>query len=345
MDLTVAPTDDLGAVVNFQDFQAVGLFCEDEWWDGTQWVRYPIGNYTPEPRLVMSGYIEQGSIQVQPEQHRVTFSVGNLLSQMDNATIHTLHNWNATFDVPTETGGIVFQGFTKVRTSDIMLWLLQAYTNILRFHDMTTWSDASLQNISQLSCNEGTLLSALRSWADAEFGWLFTDVGNGLRFIPNPHIRSSASFGNLYPFRADIGKDDVLNAQLQEDLQRNVVWVQVRGVRIRDGKQFLGRYPTPTPPTGPGTWLIKDKLSIHSQAFADLLAQSFYNDANRRYTLTLTQPLWRAIGVPERIKVSLAFPDRGIAWNDKPFIVESVSYQIDVGAGTWMTQSSAKEVV
>jgi hypothetical protein len=202
-----------------------------------------------------------------------------------------------------------------------------------------------LQNISQLSCQEGPLMDAVRGWAQAEFAWSFADQGNGFRVIPNPHIRSASSFGSLYPFRADLGKDDLWNVSLQEDLQRNVVWVQVRGVRVRDGKQFLGRYPSPTPPSGPGTWLVKDKLSIHSQAYADLLAQNFYNDANRKYALNLTSGLFRAIGVPERIKVSLDFPDRGISWNDKAFLVEQVSYQVDLASGTWTTQMMAKEIV
>ena len=345
MELTVMPNDVTNPAVDLADFQAVGLYCEEEWWDGTAWVRQPIGNYEPEPRLVMSGYIEQGTIQRTAETHAVSFSVGNLTGQLANATVHTMHHWNATFDVPTESAGMIFEGFTKLTTPDIVLWVLQAYTNVLPYHDFTTWYDNSQQNISELSSQEGTLLDALRGWAEAEFAWLFADAGNGLRLIPNPHIRSENRFGELYPFRADLIDADAFSIQVQEDLQRNVVWVQVQGVRIRDGKQFLGRYPGKTPPTGPGTWLVKDRLAIHSQAFADLLAENFYRDANRRYSATITQGLNRAIGVPERIRISIDLPDRGLAWEDKAFLVEQVSYAIDVAAGSWQTTLTAKEIL
>lgn len=357
--IEVTPSDDVAGTgsqtVAIADFQAVGLFCEEEWQqpDGS-WVVAPISGYG-EPTCLIEGYVEQGSIRFDAERHAVGFTLGSLADQMNLGFVHGTQSWSKEYlDVdaalaipalPDPPQGVIFDLPPGLVMPDVILWWLQTYTNIFERHDFSTWYDTTQQELDTVSTSETSIWNAFGSLADNEWAWWFVDPQGGLHFEPNPHIRSYTWFDGEYPLRVDLGEQDLIAVDANEDKMRNVVWVQLTGTRDRDGRQWTARYPTETPPSGAGSWYMKSGLLVSRGSFLDNIVARVYRDANRRYVVTLTLGLNRSLRVPDQIHLTVEIPDRGIDWVSKRFIVQQISYGIDVAASQWVTTVTAHEWV
>lgn len=359
-DVVIAPPSDISptstrATVDIGDFQQIGIFVEEEWEqsDGS-WNREPISGYAQEPRLLLQGYIEQDSIKQDANTHSVSFTIASLADQMNIGYIHGTHTWGilyasvaqASGDLPSTLPGVTLDFATNgIKMPDVIIFWLQKYTNILKYHDFMTWYDSIQSNLDEVSTQETSIWNAFGALVENEFAWWFVDPCGCLHFEPNPHIRGRTWWEGEYPTRIVFHEDDLLDIAVAEDKTRNVIWVQLTGTRTRDGKQWTSRYPASTPPGGAGSWYNKTDLLVSRQAFLDDIIADVYNDANRKITATLTCGLNRALRVPDRVRVTLDLPLRDISWDNKLFSVMGITYAIDVGLCQWRTTIQLSEFV
>jgi len=358
--ITAVPSDDTAGtsseVLDVSDFQAFGLFIEEEYETSTGWQRESVSGYDLDPTLLVSGYVQQGSIHIDANNHSVQFDLGSVMDQMDIGFIHTTQTWSKVYidadaasaspSLPNPVQGVILDmSPDSMVMPDIIIWWLQTYTDILERHDFYTWYDTSQQTLDAITTSEGSMQSAFGSLADNEFAWWFSDQGNGIHFEPNPHIRSQTWWNSNYPVRAILLDDDVITYDISQDMMRNVIWAQLTGTQVRTGKQWTVRFPGETPGSGAGTWYMKNDLNVSRQSFLDAIIENVYNDQNRKITINVTLPLNRAFTVPDSLSITTEIPDRGLTWVEKQFSVNTITYNVNVPNGQFTTQISLMEFV
>lgn len=357
-EVTVAATLGENDPLPVTDYQAIGLFVEEEWETAAGWARVPIGGQDlGDPRLLFAGYIQQGSIEVSVDGSRIGFTLGGLQEQLAACTIHTISYWGRTqyeifrelnsdavaSEKPTKGGHIL--ELAKTTVVDVILHLLQTYTNVLERHDFVTWYDISQQDTLNLSGREGDLWGVLGSWLENEFAWLWVDQGMRLHVEPNPHIRSLGAYASAHPIRATLTGDDLLRIAPVEDKTLNVIYVKVTATNPARGKAYVSTHPGQNPASGVGSWLILDNLLVSQKGFLDGIVENLFQDANRRWTASAVLFLNRAFVPGDRIRLTLTLPRYGIAWSNKLFLVRSVSYALELAAGSWLTTLQIEEFV
>lgn len=75
------------------DGQCFGVYCEDQWWTGSSWVTDVVGHNRHEPRVVMIGYVKEGSVQKNSQLKQVTFTLETITGQMDRSQGHKIAIW------------------------------------------------------------------------------------------------------------------------------------------------------------------------------------------------------------------------------------------------------------
>jgi hypothetical protein len=80
--------------LNVADGQCFGIYCEDMWWDGTNWVTDVVGNNRHDARVVMIGYAKEGTIQKNSQMKQVTLTLETIHGQMDRSQGHKVAIWN-----------------------------------------------------------------------------------------------------------------------------------------------------------------------------------------------------------------------------------------------------------
>ena len=356
--LSCVPSDDTAGTpsqsIDLVDFQSVGLFVEEEWQlDDGSWTQQQVSGYAPEPKLVLSGYVQQGTISRDANNHTYSFTLGSIVDQLNMGFIHGTDSWGYNYVHTNQTAspakigptvpGAIFTTSGGLKMPDVFVWWLQQKTNVFDRHDFITWYDASQQNMDNVTTNDANIWSAFSSLADNEFAWFFADQGSGLHFEPNPHIRSRTWWDIHYPNRTIFEEVDLLDVNVDEIKQRHVIWVQLIGTRILTGAQWTSRYPSDTPPSGSGSWYQKNDLNVSGQSFLDAIVQNVYLDQNRKINVTLKCARNRAFQVPDAFALTLDLPARGISWVGKTFCVTSVSHEIDVPSNRWLTTISGAE--
>ena len=355
--ITIAPQDNLGQdslPVSIGDFQAVGIFIEEEWFSGSHWHNHPIGGFS-DPTLLLSGYVDTSSVSIDANTHNVSFTISSIADMMGKVNVFGTQTWNKDYldadqnltapALPNPPQGVVLDLSANMVMPDVITYWLQKYTNVLKRHDFSTWWDNSQKELDTISTNEGDLWSAFSGLASNEFAWFFADAGGGIHFEPNPMIRSTGWFEDTYDIPYEITDVDLLNVQVQVKKMREVIWVQIIGTRVRDGKQWTARYPSDTPKSGVGQWQTIQGISVSRQSFLDSIVDNIYKDANRKISATLTMPLNRAFTVPDRITVTLIDPDKNVNWNAKEFYIQQISYSMNPADATWQTSLSIIETI
>lgn len=327
---------ELGRLDDIQEYQSVGLFIEEEWEINGEWVRSPLSAYTIDKTCLITGYIQNGSIRIDANTHTFSFSIGSLAEQLKVVTMFGTQTWWDEYYkrvALVATPGLINQGTTLdlpyMRILDVILHLLQKWTNVLTRHDFIGWYDSSIQARDTISTNEGPLWNSLTQLAEAEYAWLYTDQGSGLRFEPNPSLRSWGAFGDLHPVPYIIDNRDIWNLDIEQKLMNIYNYCQVTGTRpYYPNSVFEGKYPSSIPEGELGQWLVKTGQMFSSQWFADFMAENFYWDANRKITGTMSMGMNRRIDIPGRIYITTEIPERDIYFDAKEFYVTGGSYII-----------------
>lgn len=351
--VTVQPNDDGKQGVqqlNVDNFQHVGLFVEEEWeTEEHEFARMPMGHYRNEPRLVISGVIMQGSAQFDANTHKVSFTIGSVVDQLNLGYVRQTQSASKKYvqgeNVEDSIFGIILD-VDEMRMPEIMLWWLQKYTNLLDKHDFLTWWPGSLQDLETVSSpDSNSLWGSMSAWAQSEYFWLFVDEGNAIHYEPNPHIRSISGWNERHPITMTFTDQDILDLQVRKDLSKNVSYVQVKATKPSKDKAFVAYYPNRNPSAGPGTWTFVDGLIAQKQSYVDNLAERIFRDANRKFEITISTGINRMIAVPDKIALTIAIPELDIDWTDKVFIVDSVSHSPNLQDGSWQTQIVAREEI
>ena len=109
--------------IPIKDYQAIGIFAEEDWFDangdastdlrqygssqygyarnlstsgsGGGWTTRAIGAIRQDPRVVMIGYVKEGSVQINAETRTVTLTLESVTGQMDRSMSHKVAIWNA----------------------------------------------------------------------------------------------------------------------------------------------------------------------------------------------------------------------------------------------------------
>ena len=344
--ITIMPNDDNGVPVSVSDYQCVGIFVEDLW--GPSGTMRVIGAYDPDPKLVMMGYVKTGTVQVDANTHSVTFVLESIAGQLKNIQVHKTACWFGT--TPTSFG-TEFTGIGEMKITDPPLWLLQYKTNILQQHDYYSFWNGTLQSLETIEGAEASCWSVLDSWAKSNFLLLYADAGNGIRFAPDRQVVVDNDWESEFPVRF-IAEESLLSlCSLNENKQRNVIYVQVVATDTKRQRQKVGEYPNADtgviegPPVGPGSWIKRKDLLGNSQAWVDQIAERLYLVANRKWTGSLNFFLNRACHPGDLIELTFTLEDRGLDWIEKLFLVESVSYDIDPAQNIWKTTIRISEDV
>lgn len=351
--------EQLSAQIQIQDFQQVGIFCEEEYMVGYDkngneiWETRPLGRVNGDPKCVFMGFVQNGSISVDANNHTATFTVGSLYDQLNILPMYSTQTWWRKYYVDVvkkKSEGTINQGSTldtdSLFMTDVLLHLLQKFTNVLVWHDYFTWHDTSLQQLDTVSTSEGTVWSAFNSLTDNEWASLWVDQGGGLHFESQPGIRSWYQWGVNHPVCMMLTGEDIIDIQVQEQLIRQVSFSKVTGTRpYYPNDVYEGTYPGPEPPSNEGQWQIVSGKMISSTWYAKYIAEALYYDANRIITASVKLPLNRAIECPGRIVISLEIPERNILWHYKEFYVVQMSYEMDPANSTWFTSLQLAENV
>lgn len=336
----------LGDLTGILEYQAVGVFCEEEWEVDGVWVRQPVSGYTPDPRCLVTGYVQNGSIRLDANSHTFTFAISPLADHLKAVTMYGTQTWSQEYYrnvALLATPELIPQGstitFAPMHLIDVLLLFLQQWTNILERHDFIAWYDTSLQARDTVSTNEGSVWSSLQALAEAEYAWLYTDQGNGLRFEPNPSLRSWGAFGDLHPIPYVLDNRDLWQIDIQQKLMNQVNYCQITGTRpYFPNAVFEGKYPSAIPEGTLGQWLVKTGQLFSSQWFADYIAENMYWDANRKISATVALGMNRRIDIPGRIFIDLEIPEREIFFDAKEFYVTGGSYTVIPAEGKFSTQ-------
>lgn len=357
--VTVQPNDDGkqgSARQEVKSFQGAGIFIEEERRDENGvWQRVNVSGHD-EPSLLLAGYIMQNSIQRDANTHTMSLTITGLQQHMSLGYVHSMTSWWDEYvdwlkshpdDGSISDLGLQGVEFTlqKMTMTDIVLWWTQRYTNVLEYHDFYGYYDDDQQKQDIITTAEGNLWSAYQQLAQNEFVWMFSDQGSALHWEPNPHITSRSWFNDTYDVRMTFTDQDLFSVEVTENLHRNVVWVYFRCVHTMNARQFNAYYPSKKQPEGSGQWLKLDNYKASDKDWVEKTAERLYFDGNRKYEVTLNCPMNRACTVPDRIRLTVDLPDRGISWSGKLFVVDSVSHAIDLTNHSFTTQIHAKEVI
>lgn len=334
-----------GNLTDIQEFQSVGIFCEEEWEVDGQWIRSPISFYESDPSCLITGYIQNGSIKIDANTHTFSFNINPVSEQLKLVTMFGTQTWSYDYYqniALVATPELIPQGstitFTPMYLVDVVLHILQSWTNVLERHDFIGWYDTSLQSRDTVSTNEGPIWQSLSQIADVEYAWLFTDPGNGIHFEPNPSLRSWGAFGDLHPIPYILDDRDIWNIDVQQKLMNTINYCQVTGTRpYFPNSVFEGKYPSSIPEGVLGQWLIKTGQLFSSQWFADYMAENMYWDANRKITANMVMGMNRKIHVPGRVFVSIDIPERNLYFESKEFYVTSATYTLSPAEGKFTT--------
>lgn len=325
-----------GNLNNIQEYQSVGIFCEEEWEVNGEWIRDPISFYDQDQSCLITGYIQNGSIKIDANTHTFSFNINPVSEQLKLVTMYGTQTWSQAYYknvALVATPNLIPQGstisFNPMYLIDVVLHVLQNWTNVLERHDFFGWYDTSLQARDTVSTNEGAIWSSLTNIAEAEYAWLFTDPGNGIHFEPNPSLRSWGVFNDYHPVSYILDQQDIWNIDVQQKLMNVVNYCQVTGTRpYYPNSIFEGKYPGTIPEGVLGQWLIKSGQLFSSQWFADYMAENFYWDANRKITASIIMGMNRKIHVPGRVFINLEIPERDIYFDAKEFYVTSAGYSL-----------------
>lgn len=365
------------------DFKAVGIFAEDEWWDGGNWVRQDIGWCRQEPRTVMIGYVRQGSTQTTWDTRSISVTLETIESQLSRTTTYGVSVYNgekhrrrrnrrrqidgdqtavdatATTDQPADDAdlrwGWILEGFPAINVTHAALWLLQFRTNILEWHDFYTCFGGKLGDLQNVANKgESSVQSVLATWADNDWLVVGCTFGNALYVAPDRQVTVDSRWKGRQGVRATLTDLDLLRITTNENLQKVCRWVQLTATDTfarpdSDDYQFIQTYPGKVAPTNAfGVIYLKNFLHDSDDVVNDR-AKDVYDVQNLRWTASVALPLNRAIQPGDYVEIDL---DRiyggagvGKTWDMKRFLVRGVAYQCDPANGAWQTQLDLEETI
>ena len=361
----------------FERYQCVGIYAEDEWWDEQkqQWVRQAIGSVRQDQRLVILGYVSEGSVNVDPVSKTINVTLETIHGQMSRCNAHKLAVWQGRGpkallrDRKNESGkrqqvdyvkndvdnwGAILQGFLHVNVSDFALYLLQFKTNLLEEHDFyCMWND-DLAHAHSIAGEEGSVLSNLQTAADNE--WMITgsDHSSAIIFGPDRQVQrditgDQESWNFQWNKRMDIDRHDCWSLVTKEKLEKEIKYVKLIANNPRSGDQYTAEYPHEWKTKNqqrdyknrPGTWLIKDGLIEDDKSGLRRKAERVYNMMNLRWEADITMGLNRAFRCGDI--VSITYEANGVWEEYKRFLVKGISYETSPAEGTWTTKLSLEE--
>lgn len=225
-NLTLQTEDTSLAATGIMDYQAVGVFCEDNWWNGAVWVNNPIGYSRQDPKCVMIGYVKEESIQKKTDAKTIQFTIESIVGQMDRSQSHKVAIWRGEgppeddgtdVDVPdrelqdcranphharcrrrarhdknknngVDTWGSILKGFGRVCVSDFALWFLQFKTNILLYHDFyAVWLD-TMADLESIAGEETSVLSNLVTVGNNDYVVAGAMADGAIYFAPDRQV-------------------------------------------------------------------------------------------------------------------------------------------------------------
>jgi hypothetical protein len=210
-------------------YQPVVIMCETEYEVSPgNWTRQTIGAYGApipgqfydDPRILFSGYVQQGTAFQDTEKDTVSFTLQSTQMLMQQAGIHNIGYYNTTYNhraaskEPTDqntssigTGQLV----TDLTSEDIYRSLLcgqidgsgnftGGHSNIGQYHDLAIWRDflpvPSAVNYplyyltySNLTANEGTVWDACQALAENEYGNIWCERNGTVCIGPTYNMR------------------------------------------------------------------------------------------------------------------------------------------------------------
>lgn len=395
MDVELKTTDITLQATGVRDYQCLGIFAEEEWWDGDRWVVHPIGADRQDPRVVMIGYVREGTIATDWESRTVTLSVESITGQMSTGMMHKIAIWDekgpdTSIDrdaIPSveeatpaerrrarrkarreanngvDVWGASLQGFGHVSIPDFALYLLQFKTNIMEWHDVWTVWDDQLANLESIAGEEGDPLSVLTTVAGNDWYVVGADHANHLYFAPDRLVTIDNDWERRWPQRMTVTNADCLNFTTRQMHQKEVKYVKLiatktadfqpksddrkKAKRQTDRNQIEESYPKgKNPPVNQaGTWFSRTDLLHDNKMVIRQRARRVYEMMNNKWETTLILGMNRALRPGDYVRVNLE-TDRTL-WDGKPkkFLVDSVSYEFDPGAGTCTCSLSLQETV
>lgn len=226
----------------------------------------------------------------------------------------------------------------------IIAHLLDYHTNWGDRHPSPPGYGLYLPNhsLDAFSLNEGSVFQMLSQLADnfAGEGQVFCRRGDDLFIGASPSI-----IPDLHPYISapiiDLDADLILNIEIPEVTDYSVTQVSVIAQKS-DQTEYAARYFGGSGLGGRPKYQIR----TDDEGLADYLAARLFAYLNRRYrNVRATMPLNVAIDLGDCITLTIALPQRGIAWSQKLFHVIAVEYQPDLQRRTWRTVVTCDEVV
>lgn len=367
MGLTIQNQDIMLSDVGVNDYQVVGLYAEEEWWDGSKWIVRPIGSVRQDPRLVMIGIVKEGSVDVAYDNKTVSFQVESVSGVMSRSQVHKCAIWNgkgpdSNGDPGVEgkaksrdhgkkrngvdTWGSVLRGFKRVSVSDFALWLLQFKTNLLEYHDFfCCWPD-DMADLESIAGEEGAVLSNLQTIAAND--WMITgsDHGNAILFAPDRQVTRDTHWDQNWPVRMVFTDEMALNVAVQDNLEKQVKYVQLIATRTTDAgttdfgsdpaskkearrqkrkarkkakrEQIKASHPNNinNAQNDPGTWFVKTDLLHDNTRVIETRADKVYDFMNLTWTASISMGANRAIRPGDFVRIDIE--NTSNIWTDKP---------------------------
>jgi PKD repeat protein len=243
---------------------------------------WDFGKYHDDPRIIFSGYIDNETITVTPDQTSVTFNCRTadlILEQMQTST------WGF-FENARDGAGITFN---DLMTHDVIRHMLQEHSNFIDWHDTRLqynmrdypYPTGQMQGMEyrDWTFQQGMYWSNIRDTADNQFEQAFVDARSSLVVMPDrnmwePTINQRPEELNptqLAPFvhrymenqpisivsvEPDAFTNVPLEIRVSSRMSQAVSYYKIIGTLSYSNEEWGGDYPYQHPRPATGRWVL-----------------------------------------------------------------------------------------
>jgi hypothetical protein len=342
---------------------------------GLNWDNDDVFNYRDDPRILFSGYLVQGSVEVNSD-----FTVSTFEARTAEMILEQLQtNAYGFFESANDGKGITFNDLTIY---DVIRHMVQEHTNFMDWHDSCLFSAiyhsedddnvvGTQMEYKDWTFNSGMYWSNIRDAAENQFERAWFDNRGCLYVLPDrnmwspdiwyhnpnrPEVRlplEQAPVGRMVQERT--GPADMVPIQMSivERLTGDVSYYKIIASLSYMNAEWGADYPAGAPAPTSGKWVLvsgkyysDDDQQVNWDNLWNFTFRG-YAAANARYTIRAifgVHPYWRlgdlieVIYEDSRVSFTPGVPERNY------FEVESISYDINVGQMTWQTTYSLREL-